>query len=417
MARSSPLHTVRSVLGASSTISTAAVAVVSGYLGVLTVAALSPAGRRRPHPARPARRFAIFVPAHDEALAIARALDAFRALDYPAELFDVHVVADNCTDSTAEIVRDKGYEVHERTDRDNPGKGPALNWLHDQLVARGDVLDVVVIVDADTTLAADFLARKNDAFVAGALAAQGYYGVRDPELSATAGVRYAALACRHHIRPLGRTVLGGTCGLYGNGMAFDATLLRDRRWSGHLIEDAEFQLELLVDGHLVTYVPEARIEAEMPDTSAAATTQNERWELGRLQIAKRFIPVLARRSVARESPQRVAVVDAVLDQVVPPLSLVIAADIAATGLSAVAAIVGVRRARRELIVVIVSGTVIVLHVLAALHAVRAPKALYRSLASAPQMVLWKLKLIRRVTTRPDEVTWQRTARNDETAAR
>ena len=236
---------------------------LAGYLGVVTVSALIAGPRRGTTGSLPQspRRFVIAVPAHDEATVIERALASLRDLDYPSPLFEVHVVADNCTDDTAQVVRQSGFEAHERADSASPGKGPALNWLFDRLLDLNVHFDTLVVVDADTTLHPGFLREMAAAFDGGATAAQGFYGVRDVDESSTSALRFAALACRHHLRPLGRTHLGGSSGLYGNGMAFDTELIMQRRWSGHLTEDMEFQMELLLDGQLVVYVPGAKLQA------------------------------------------------------------------------------------------------------------------------------------------------------------
>ena len=112
---------------------TAAPGAAAGYLGVLTVASLrSP--RRLDAPAF-RRRFSVMIPAHDEEAVIARTLDSMSALDYPVDLFEIHVVADNCTDRTADIVRAAGFTVHERSNTESPGKGAALNWLIERIEA------------------------------------------------------------------------------------------------------------------------------------------------------------------------------------------------------------------------------------------------------------------------------------------
>lgn len=403
------------VRGSNLAVSIAAV-LPSAYLATLTALAA-----RRPAPgAAPAgsggRRFAVLVPAHDEASVIAASMRSYHELDHPRDRFAVHVVADNCTDDTAELVRAAGWTAHERHDAERPGKGHALNWLHDRLVAdpeRWGTFDAFVIVDADTEVDAGLLTAFDRAFADGAVAAQGYYAVADPDTSPTVGLRYAAIACRHHLRPSGRAALGGSCGLYGNGMAFAADILATRRWSGHLVEDAEFQLELLLDGVLVTYVPDAVVRAEMPVTAAAATTQNERWELGRLQLAKRFTGRLATRAVDGRPPGRAAAADAVADQLVPPLSALVAIDVCALASATLTAAVGRRRSDRAVAAMdALALAAVVAHVLVALRLVRAPASVYRSLRRAPQMVLWKLRLLSRVSRRPDSVTWTRTTRND-----
>ncbi len=396
------------VVGGAAAIGSIVVAAPSVYLGLLTIA-----GWRRPAPAHPSvhptTRFVVLVPAHDEASGIGATLESLLAVDYPDELYDVHVVADNCTDTTADVVRRHGVRAHERDDLDHPGKGAALNWLHDRLVAEADPFDAVAIVDADTSVDAQFLRAMDRALAEGADAAQGFYSVRDPEASTSTSFRYAALACRHHLRALGRYRIGASCGLYGNGMVFRRAVLEGRRWSGHLVEDAEFQNELLLDGLLVRYVPDAVVRAEMPTTTAAATTQNERWERGRLQLAGRFVPVHLRRTIG--GPNRVAHADAVADHLVPPLSALVGLQVVATVASA---LIGRRGgARRALLTGTAAIGVVIAHTLIGLQSVGASRRHYTALLRAPEMIIWKIGVMAKAATPNADVAWTRTRRNDE----
>ncbi len=396
---------------------TSTVGALTGYLAVLTAAALSKRGERSASNLRTApssRRFVILVPAHNEEAVIERTLDSFRLLDYPHDQFQVHVVADNCTDGTAEVVRRCGFTAHDRIDPVSPGKGPALNWLLEQLEGDRAPFDTVLIVDADTTLHADFLRHMAAALDGGARAAQAYYGVHDPDGSTAAALRSAALACRHNLRPLGRAAIGASCGLYGNGMAFDREVMKGRQWSGHLTEDMEFQMDLLLDGQRVAYVAGAILEAEMPHNLSSATSQNERWERGRQQMARRYVPTLLQRLVSGPGELRTAYADAICDHLVPPLSVLIAANmLCGLGASGMTAIRGRRIDRLNLLSSAFSAAVIVLHVTAGLRSVDAPRSTYRALLHAPRMVLWKLRLWSRVLARPNAVTWTRTTRNVE----
>ena len=414
------VRTVKSarLFAASAATFVAPVATLSAYLGVVTVAALVP---RRPPPAgAQRRRFAILVPAHDEAPGIKRALDACARLDYPTSRYDVHVVADNCIDATADVARSCGVTVHERFDPLDPGKGPALNWLIDRVDAASEPPDAYVIVDADTLLDAQFLSAMDAALDGGAQAAQGFYSVLEPQNSTAAGLRAAALACRHHIRPRGRNRLGGSCGLYGNGMVFTRGVMHGRRWTGHLVEDAEFQMELLLDGIPVEYVPNASLEAEMPDTLGRATTQNQRWELGRIQMARRYVPRLVGRVLQRDGRApvtsttvgRVAYVDAIFDHLVPPLSVLVAADVAALGVAGSFRLAGGSGPSRWSLGSAVASTIVLAsHVLISLRAVRAPRSVYRALFGAPRAVAWKIGLWFDVLSAPADVAWVRTQRN------
>ncbi|HEX2782536.1 MAG TPA: glycosyltransferase family 2 protein [Ilumatobacteraceae bacterium] len=385
---------------------------------MLTAAALHKRGDRSPTDVPPTasrRRFVILVPAHNEEAVIGTTMDSFRLLDYPHDQFQVHVVADNCTDGTVDVVRRSGFNAHVRIDMASPGKGPALNWLLDRLLADGTPFDTVLIVDADTTVHTDFLRHMAAALDGGARAAQAYYGVHDADGSTAAALRSAALACRHNLRPLGRSAIGASCGLYGNGMAFDREVMKGRRWSGHLTEDMEFQMDLLLDGQRVAYVAGAVLEAEMPHSLTSATSQNERWELGRQQMARRYIPTLARRLISGPGELRAAHADAIFDHLVPPLSVLIAANmLCGVGSATMTAIRGRRIDRLNLLSSALSATVIVLHVTAGLRSVDAPRSTYKALLHAPQMIAWKLKLWSRVLARPSAVTWTRTTRNVET---
>jgi len=304
-----------------------------------------------------------------------------------------------------------GARVHVRVAPDDPGKGAALNWLHDRLVGARAPADAFVIVDADTIVDPGFLRAMDRAIQAGAVAAQGFYDVRDPASSPAASLRAAALACRHHLRPLGRTALGASCGLYGNGMAFTSAILAEHRWTGHLTEDLEMQVALLLDGRSVAYVPDAQVAAEMPDTLEASVTQHQRWEAGRAQVLRTELPRLL-GALRRGEGSRLAVADTAADLLVPPLSVLVAAQAAAGAASAVAYVLAPSRARRAVLAVNVAASAVVVgHVFAGLRSVGAPASTYRALASAPRMVLWKLGLWRRVVADGDDVAWTRTARN------
>jgi cellulose synthase/poly-beta-1,6-N-acetylglucosamine synthase-like glycosyltransferase len=406
-----------SALAALSCVPRTYVAVIVGHSSLLMVAAWwAVVGRRRPpgRPTMPQRRFAVLIPAHNEERLIGSTLDSVAAIDYPDDLYDVHVVADNCTDRTVEIVRARGVEAHDRVAPTDGGKGPALQWLLARLWDRGDVHDAVVIIDADTLVSPNLLKAMDATLAEDASAAQAYYAVRDSGTSVAAGFRAAALAVRHFQRPLGRTQLGGSSGLYGNGMAFRTDLLRSRSWSNHLTEDIEFQLDLLLDGHKVRLAADAAVEAEMPATVEASVTQHERWERGRLDMARRYLPALGRRAVTGGPAGRFAYLDAALDQVCAPFSVVGLATAAWAAVAVVRVVVAPsRRARLAVITPVALLVAQVGQVLSALAMVRAPATVYRSLFAAPRLAAWKLRLWLRMFIRPGQATWIRTARNDE----
>ncbi len=307
---------------------------------------------------------------------------------------------------TVGICRERGVDVlvHDGSER---GKGPALRWAINELEMDDD--DIVVIVDADTVVDRGVLREFDGAFAAGAEVVQGYYGVRDAHTSASEGFRAAALASRHHLRPLGRNRLGGSSGLYGNGMGFRASVLRRHGFTAHLTEDMELQLELLLGGTSVRYVPTADLAAQMPPTLEGALTQNERWERGRLEITRRYLPRLFRAAIRSRGTRRVALADGVLDSLVPPLSVLAASTVAVSTITTAASLA---TRRRHSWLPHLAGVAIAVHVLSALVMVGAPRSVYRALLGAPAIVWWKVRLWLRVLLKGGDVTWIRTARAD-----
>lgn len=376
-----------------------------GYLLTLTVAAFR-APRSTLQSRKPATRFAILIPAHNEALLLPDLLASIQAQRYPASLFDMHVVADNCSDATARIARDCGAIAHERSDEQRRGKGYALQWLLERVEAYG-AYDAYVILDADSIITPAFLAVMDARLTRGERAIQAYYAVRHPDRSWSVSLRYVALAALHYLRPLGRVALGGTAGLKGNGMAFAADLLRRRAWSSALTEDIEFHMGLILDGERVTFAPDAVVEAEMPETLAAAHSQNIRWERGRLQMARQYVPALLRAAVTQ---RRFAPLDAAAEHVIPPFSILSGISLALLGVAALSPQPG-KKARIAAGLGLLAGQAV--YVLSSLKLAGAPRRVYAALLYAPLFVLWKLRLYARVLLGRDREGWTRTQRNRE----
>jgi cellulose synthase/poly-beta-1,6-N-acetylglucosamine synthase-like glycosyltransferase len=376
-------------------------AALTGYLLLLTGAAVL-GGRSAPPDSAQRRRFALLVPAHDEESTIGRLLASTRALEYPAGQFDVCVVADNCTDRTAEVARATGAQVEERFDQAARGKGYALRWLLTRLRERGARYDAYVVIDADTVVAPDLLRRLDARFEAGSQVVQVYYSVLNVGESPVAALRFAALAAVHYLRPLGRARLGLSCGLKGNGMGFLAPVLDRHGWEWFtLAEDVEFHLALVEAGLKVEFVPETTVLADMPVTFAQAESQNERWERGRLEMLRERGLGLVLDGLRRRDPLRV---DAVVEQLIPPLSVPV--------VLAGATLAGSLLFRARLAAVLAGFSLggQLAYVLAGLALVGAPWRIYRALAYAPAYIGWKVWLYGRSLGARGAAQWIRTAR-------
>jgi 1,2-diacylglycerol 3-beta-glucosyltransferase len=382
------------------TVIQAMLASISGYLVLLVAASFL--YRRRPpvSVARPARRFAILVPAHDEEQVIGRLLESLERLRYLRELFSVYVVADNCSDRTADVARSHGAHVFERDDTSAPGKGQALRWLLDRLA--GTPCGAFVVVDADSVVSPDFLQAVATRLDGGSRAVQGYYGVLNPNESWVAALRSLAFSLRHYTRPLGLATLRASAGLMGNGMAFAAGLREVKEWDAFgVTEDLELHLKLVESGNPVAFAPEASVLSEMPVSLGQAGSQNTRWERGRLALVRRHAPRLLISGLTKRDWPRL---NAALELMIPPQSV----QLLLTALTiAISLPLGLKA---PLALGCVTIALQAAYVIGGLLRAGVRPRLWLALAYAPFYALWKGQLYLRALLARQPLPWVRTAR-------
>ena len=388
-----------------------AAAAAGAYLDLLAAAAFAkpPAGALVP----PTSRLVVLVPAHNEADYIGRCLETLRAQDYPADLFEVAVIADNCTDATASIAASMGARVLVRDNPEAPGKGPALRWAMDQLLAQERPPDGVVVVDADTVAAPGLLGALATRLAAGADAVQGEYLALPDDDSPGATLRAAGFLLFHKVRFSGRAALGLPCSLVGNGMLFSRRLLEEMPWGAFTsAEDLEYSVDLRLAGHRPVYAHDAGLQAPLPSGGHAASVQRLRWEGGRFHVVRTRLPKLVREIVLG---RRWSLLDAAVDLAVPPLGVLALVAAAGTAASSLMVIVG---AGPVWIVLpwVVASVSIPAFVLAGLASAGAPAATYRALALAPRYVASSLLTRLRLLGGLRADTWERTQRPSDTAA-
>jgi cellulose synthase/poly-beta-1,6-N-acetylglucosamine synthase-like glycosyltransferase len=289
----------------------------TGYLVLFTLLA-----RRRPPPPaapRPAR-IGVVVPAHDEEAGVAETVKSLLAVEYPRSSFRVIVVADNCRDRTAAVAEAAGAEVLVREDPDRRGKGYALRFAFDHLLARGDV-DAVVVVDADTVVFANLLQAFAAHLARGARALQAHYGVRNASESWRTRLLAIAFGAIHGVRSLARERLGLSCGLRGNGMAFSRELLQEVPYQAFsVVEDLEYGIAIAQRGHRVHYVAEAEVLGQMAATAGDSRSQRWRWESGRRAMSQVHLGPLLRKAFRMRSA---LLADQALDLLVPPAATLV----------------------------------------------------------------------------------------------
>jgi cellulose synthase/poly-beta-1,6-N-acetylglucosamine synthase-like glycosyltransferase len=295
------------------------IALPSLYLAFLAAVTLARRGHRGDWSRRDPATFVILVPAHNEEAVIGRTVASLLALDYPKERFAVHVIADNCTDDTATKARRLGANVHERREPHRTGKGAALNWIIDALVSRSEPVDAFVVVDADSELSYDFLWAMNRHLRAGARVIQALNLVSVSADRPLVRIRELAFELNCHLRPLAHSTLGGSSGLFGNGMCLRADVCARYRWAeSSVVEDAELFLRLVRDGQRVALATDARVRSVMPETLRTAGAQAVRWERGKFDYLGEILDLLRVGLMKRDANALLAG----LSGVVPPFSLV-----------------------------------------------------------------------------------------------
>lgn len=261
------------------------------YLWVLAVVGFWPA--RRLAPAKELSRwprFVVVVPAQNEERDLPALLDSLRRLDFPPELFDVWVVADNCTDRTAKAAVKGGARCLGRDDLSRIGKGWALRYAFDEVLQ--SEADAVVVVDADSTVRSDLLKAFAPRLAAGARALQASYRLR-PGSSPQSLLLAAENLLEDRLFYQARSRLGLPVLLRGNGMCLATSLLREHPWNSFSVtEDAEYAVGLVLQGEFPDQVADAVVMTRAPEQRREMVVQRTRWGAGHLRAALRCAPRL-----------------------------------------------------------------------------------------------------------------------------
>jgi cellulose synthase/poly-beta-1,6-N-acetylglucosamine synthase-like glycosyltransferase len=300
-----------------------ALSVPIGMFCLEVALSLVPRRPRAPRDARESSRLAVLIPAHDEAAVIARTLQVLiPTLPLGSR---VVVVADNCTDDSAAIVRKCGGEAIERTDAARRGKGFALDFGLAHLAPNPP--QAVVFLDADCHVRSDTIRLLGETAVATGRPVQGLNLCDpDPRGGALQAVSGLAFRFKNLVRTLGLSRLAGLCYLTGTGMALPWALAsRVKLADGNVVEDMQLGIDLALAGHAPLFLPEARVDSPLPQQARAARTQRTRWEHGHLKTLLTQVPRLVGLAV---SNRRLDLAWLALDLAIPPLALLVCALVA-----------------------------------------------------------------------------------------
>ena len=251
----------------------------------------------------PAKKFAVIVAAHNESAVIEPLIANLKELEYPAELYDIYVIADNCTDDTADIAARAGAKVCIRIDAAKKSKGFALEWMFEKLFEmerRGIIYDAVAIFDADNLVHPKFLLEMNNRLLKGDKIIQGFLDAKNPYDTWVSGTFAIAFWVIDYVSHLAKTNLGLSAVLGGTGMCITLDVLKKYGWRATcLTEDMEFTMKSLAEGIKTTWAHDAIVYDEKPLTFRQSWVQRKRWAQGQFDVAHRFIPKMLREGFRR----------------------------------------------------------------------------------------------------------------------
>jgi biofilm PGA synthesis N-glycosyltransferase PgaC len=238
-------------------------------------------------------RVTVLIPAHNEESSLPITLGALKLQTRQPDR--VIVVADNCTDRTVEIAREHGLEAFESVENIHR-KGGALNQVLAGLLPTTDANDVVMVMDADTSLGPRFLE------VGAQLLTD------DPELTSVGGVFYGDDGSglvgqfqrneytRYSLQIRARRgrvfVLTGTASMFRAEALLDVAAARGVFIPGDtgrvydtaaLTEDNELTLALKSLGATMTSPSACTVTTEIMPTWRNLWVQRKRWQRGALE--------------------------------------------------------------------------------------------------------------------------------------
>lgn len=248
---------------------------------------------RKPLPAaKKQHRYGAVIAARNEEAVIGQLIESIKRQSYPEDLIEIFVVADNCTDSTAEAARQAGAHVYERFHKKLIGKGYALDYLFRQIAKDfgGDYVEAYMIFDADNLLDEHYVEEMNKVFDAGYHAVTSYrnsknYG--DNWISAGYSLWFLREA-KYLNNP--RMLLGTCCAISGTGFLISSEIVRQMGgWRYHLLtEDIEFSIDSAIRGETIGYCGSAILYDEQPVTFRQSWTQRMRWCKGFYQVIGKY---------------------------------------------------------------------------------------------------------------------------------
>ena len=234
-------------------------------------------------------KFMAIIPAHNEESVVANLVESLKNQEYPKELLDIYVIADNCTDNTAQVAKDAGAIVYERFDSARKTKGYALQWFLKQKIEENADYDAFFIFDADNIVDKDFTKNMNKKLCQGEDVVQGYRDIKNPTDNWITGGYALFYWMMHRLYHLSRYNLGLSALLNGTGFMVRFDVIKPDGWNTEtLTEDIEFSLKRIIAGSKVGWATDAIVYDEQPTGFKQSWSQRSRWTVGHIQCMQKY---------------------------------------------------------------------------------------------------------------------------------
>lgn len=289
-------------------------------------------------------RYAVLISARNEIAVIGDLIHSIRVQNYPQDLIDIFVIADNCTDDTARVAREAGAtDVFERFDKELIGKGYALDFgyraVQQHYADKG--YEAYFVFDADNVLDVNYFREMNKVFDGGAIASTSYRNSKNYG-SNWISAGYAVWFLREaKYLSQARLTLNTSCAISGTGFFIAAEVLkRHGGWKWHLLtEDIEFSAQTITEGGRISYCPTAMLYDEQPITFKDSWNQRFRWAKGFYQVFAHYAWGLLKGIFTNKKGARFACYDMLMT--IAPAMLLTIITVGFNGTIAILAIAGV----------------------------------------------------------------------------
>jgi len=243
-------------------------------------------------------RFIIALPANNEETVIGNLIKSLKMQDYDKDLFDIYVIADNCTDNTAKIARENGAIVYERVDETKKTKGYALNWFLSKMKVKKDDYDALLVFDADNIVDKNFLNVMNKKLCQGEVLVQGYRDIKNPTDTWVSGGYAIFYWTMNRLYHLARYNMGLSPLINGTAFMVKWDMLIDEGWNTKtLTEDIEFALINISKGVKLGWAKDAIVYDEQPLTFKQSWKQRERWSVRTSSMCKWIFKRFSKSSI------------------------------------------------------------------------------------------------------------------------